>query len=500
MATKHAGSLDRPTITSRAATGLVAGLYVRKSTKQEHAESVARQEALCRELAAARGWTVDDRLVFRDDGISGADFDRAGLNALRAALTQRPLPFQVLLVTDTDRLGREQYETNYLLKQLVQAGLQVVETKTGQAVAMTTAVDKVVRSVTSFAGELEREQARQRTHQALLHKARQQHVTGGCVFGYTSRDVFPEGADLAQRPKRLHVTRVINEPEAAVIRQIFALAAAGSGLRTIAHRLNAEGALAPRPRRIGRARGWAPSSLRAVLHRELYRGRLVWNQRQKRDQWGLKHVTPRDPSEWVAVDAPALRIVAEDLWQAAHARLAGTRAAYLRGTGGHLWGRPTNGRESRYLLTGLACCGWCGATLEVRSRPLTRRRVHAYTCTAYHRKGTSVCQNRVQLPLALADETLLEALETEVLHPDVVEHGLQEALAELRRQATRMDPALTATLAEERRQVEQQTVELRADCAVGSVFERLLVPQTLVTPAGFEPAISTLKGSRPWPG
>ena len=46
----------------------------------------------------------------------------------------------------------------------------------------------------------------------------------------------------------------------------------------------------------------------------------------------------------------------------------------------------------------------------------------------------------------------------------------------------------------------QNEVELRATCAVGSVFERLLHPRTMVTPAGFEPAISTLKGSRPWPG
>jgi len=33
---------------------------------------------------------------------------------------------------------------------------------------------------------------------------------------------------------------------------------------------------------------------------------------------------------------------------------------------------------------------------------------------------------------------------------------------------------------------EQETVELRGDCAVGSVFERLLVPRTMVTPAGFD--------------
>jgi site-specific DNA recombinase len=187
-------------------------------------------------------------------------------------------------------------------------------------------------------------------------KAQERQVTGGCVFGYANQDVHPEGGDPQARPKRLHVIRVINEPEAEVVRQIFTLAAAGCGLRTIAHQLNAAGTLAPRPRRIGRPRGWAPSSLRAVLHRD-YRGRIVWNRRKKRDEWGRVQVTARDPSEWVEVEDARLRIVAEDLWRAAHERLAGTRAAYLRGTGGHLRSRPSNGRESHYLLTGLALCG-----------------------------------------------------------------------------------------------------------------------------------------------
>jgi site-specific DNA recombinase len=376
---------------------------------------------------------------------------------------------------------------------------------------------------------------------------------------------------------------VIHEPEAEVVRQIFTLSAAGCGLRAIAHRLNAAGALAPRPRRTGRPRGWAPSSLRAVLHTDLYRGRIVWNRRKKRNEWGQVRVTAREASDWVEVEVPALRIVAEDLWQAAHSRLAGTRVAYLRGTGGHLWGRPSNGRESRYLLTGFATCGWCGASLEVRSRPLSRRRLFAYTCTAYHRKGTSVCRNRAEVPVTVADDALLDALEAEVLRTDVIEQGLREALAELQRAATvAADLARTAARQAELRQVEQQmahlmalvkmtgpspvvaeefralerrrgqlvgqaatpvaapaavdvdrlrallgewrerirgempiarqmlrvlfpdrivvkpdaeqqTVELRATCAVGSVFERLLVPRTVVTPAGFEPAISTLK-------
>ena len=38
MATKSAGLPTRPLITPPDSTGLVAGLYVRKSTRQEHAE------------------------------------------------------------------------------------------------------------------------------------------------------------------------------------------------------------------------------------------------------------------------------------------------------------------------------------------------------------------------------------------------------------------------------------------------------------------------------
>src|SRR5262245_44526321 len=101
----------------------------------------------------------------------------------------------------------------------------------------------------------------------------------------------------------------------------------------------------PRPQRLraprpaGRPTGWAPSSIREVLHRELYCGRVVWNKRKKRDQWGVTRVRPRPEAEWVRRDAPELRIVDEALWHAAHQRIAGTRATYLRGTAGRLWGR-----------------------------------------------------------------------------------------------------------------------------------------------------------------
>ena len=411
---------------------MIVAVYGRKSTEQDHDASIERQIQICRALATAQGWHVDERYVVADRAMSGAEFARRpGLQALLEALALRPVPFQLVLVTDKDRLGREQIETAYLLKQIARAGVRVVETKTGQAIALATPLDKVLLSVTGFAAEMERDQARHRTHQALLLKARQRHVTGGRVFGYGNRDVYPADADPTARPKRLYVERVVLEPEAAVVRRIFELSANGLGLRAIAHRLNDEGAPAPLPRRPGRPRGWAPSSVREVLHRALYRGVIVWNRTRRRDEWGLKKPTPRDPSEWVRETDERLRIVPDALWQAVHERLGRARQAYLRGTESQVSGRPPSGVESKYLLTGMATCGWCGATLHVRSRSHGRRRAFFYGCTAHHHRGPRVCRNSLELPMLESDEALLTTLEAQLLHPEVVQRAIRAAVAHL---------------------------------------------------------------------
>ena len=159
-------------------------------------------------------------------------------------------------------------------------------------------------SLTAYADELEREKARQRTYDAMLRKARAGHVTGGRCFGYDN--VRANG----------HVERRINETEAAVVRGIFELCAAGYGMKATAKQLNAEGAPSPRAQQ-GRSQSWAPSSVRTVLFRDLYRGVITWNRTRKRDQWGQKHQTDRPEGEWIDVPAPHLRVVDEKLWEAA---------------------------------------------------------------------------------------------------------------------------------------------------------------------------------------
>jgi DNA invertase Pin-like site-specific DNA recombinase len=206
---------------------MIAAIYARKSTEQtgtaEEAKSVTRQIDHARAYAAMKGWTVAEAHIYVDDGISGAEFaKRSGLVRLINALTPRP-PFQVLVMSEESRLGREQIETAYLLKQIITCGVRVVYYLEDRERTLDSPTDKILLAVSGFADEVERDKARQRTYDAMCRKALTGHVTGGVVFGYENVPVLtPDG-------KRDHVERRILEPEAAVVRRIFTLSAEGAG-------------------------------------------------------------------------------------------------------------------------------------------------------------------------------------------------------------------------------------------------------------------------------
>ena len=108
---------------------MISAIYARKSTEQtgvaDEQKSVARQIYHARQYATRKGWTVADEYVYVDDGISGAEFAaRPGFIRLMTALKPRPA-FQVLVMSEESRLGRESIETAYALKQLVTAGVRV---------------------------------------------------------------------------------------------------------------------------------------------------------------------------------------------------------------------------------------------------------------------------------------------------------------------------------------------------------------------------------------
>jgi site-specific DNA recombinase len=392
-----------------------AAIYARKSTDQtgvaDDQKSVARQVEQGRAYAARNGWTVADDQVYVDDGISGAEFaNRPAFLRLMNALKPKP-PFQALVMADESRLGREQIEVSYALKQLITAGVRVFCYLTNTERTLNSPIEKVMLSLQTMADEMEREKARQRTADAMLRLARAGHVCGGRVFGYDNVQV--PGGD----GKRSHVARQINEAEGAVIRRIFALCAAPMGYTRIAKLLNAERVRSPRPQQ-GRPAGWSPSTIYEVLHRPLYRGEVQWNKTKKRDAWGRVGATPRPASDWVSSQVEELRIVSDELWEAAHARLRGIRSRFASTQGD----RPVIRRDvdSKHLLSGFARCASCGGSLSVVSRAHGGRRKYFYGCLAFWKRGSTVCANGLVVPVERVDDAVLVALAGDALRPAVV--------------------------------------------------------------------------------
>jgi site-specific DNA recombinase len=414
-----------------------AAIYARKSTPQPHvsdeAKSVTRQIEHARAFAARKGWGVDAAHVYIDDMISGAEFGRrGGLGRLMNALTPRA-PFDVLVMMDDERLGREQIETAYLLKQIITAGVRVFYYLDDRERRLETPTDKLLMSVAGFASEVERVKAQQRTRDGALMKAKSGYVTGGRKFGYDNIPI------LGLNGQRAHVDRRINPIQAAVVLDIFTRADEGWGFRRIAHGQNAQQAVAPRAHQ-GRQAGWSASTVREVLRSRIYAGEVVWGRTKKRDLWGRRQTAPtarrRPLEDWIVVARPDLRIIPPALWMRVQERLRASSQAYLRSTDGRLQGRPLTGVAGKYLLTGLVRCGLCGGALTVRTRSHGTRRLALYGCLTHHTKGPRICANRTLVRQQDAEHAILETVAHDLLRPDVLDAAIGRVVDSLDPEAT----------------------------------------------------------------
>jgi site-specific DNA recombinase len=258
---------DGSSLQGKRRRSMIAAIYARKSTddsdRHDEARSTTRQVERAREFAAKRGWTVDDRFVFVDEAVSGAEWkNRHDFNRLLAALDPKP-EFQVLIVSELSRIGRDTVRTPYFIQQIEEAGVAIFSYLSDAPITLADESGEMRTMLDSLISSSERRRASQRSRDALLTRARQGYVTGGKCFGYRN---VREGA---------FVKRVIDDTEAALVRRIFELYASGVGMTSIAYRLNDEGIKPPR------GKGWAPSGIREMLYRGAYRGEVTWGKLKK---------------------------------------------------------------------------------------------------------------------------------------------------------------------------------------------------------------------------
>lgn len=336
-----------------------AAIYLRLSTEDPKG-SLAAQESGARDWCERNGHSVV--AVHRDEGVSGSEWKaRPGIVALRAAVSEKPRPFDVVVVRDLDRLGRDAIRLPELLAYLRDEGVAVVEWSTGQTVQLD-GMALIIAQLRAGMAQIERETIAHRIRTALERKAQRGLVVGGEVYGYR-RERRADGVHYA-----------VDDAEAAVVREVFERRAAGDGLRAIVASLNARGVAGPR------GGSWAVSALHEMVSRDRYLGVVRWGVRGSAYKHGTRVATTN--ANAVEVRDEALRIVGDDLWRAAQSRTDDARRER---------GLAAQRGRARYLLTGYAMCGRCGGPVSSAQTRRGRTVVKAYACGWARDRGREVC-------------------------------------------------------------------------------------------------------------
>jgi len=427
----------------------VAAAYLRKSTdegdKSPDAKSVARQRERAEQFATSKGWRLDDRYVYVDDGISGSEFvKRPGLQRLLAACDDPP--FEALIVMEQSRLGRDTVRTLALIQRITDSGVQIW-TYDGKPITLDDEDDEVTTFIHSWASAAERRRASTRTRDAMRRNFSMGRSVGGRVYGY----------------RLLDGKRVVEPTQAAVIKRIFTAYAEGDGFHKIARALEHDHVPSPR----GKA-GWSNTQVGVILNNEIYRGVLTWGR--------TKQVRVRGTGKTVASPDATLKLVNEDvrivddrLWNAVRVRAKQMTDVVWRRPSGQLLSRPTT---SKWLLSPFLACGLCGGSMHVRNKSVGTPHP-VYFCTNRHLKGQRGCKNARGLRVDFADNFVMKAFE-EALAANTVLTILEEAL-EARRQAAADPTPLRRELKRLQAEVRRYTEAIAHGGDIKEVVEALNV-------------------------
>jgi len=365
-------------------TALRAVCYARCSTDRQE-DSVERQAELLAAYAAAEGYALGP--VFADDGVSGADLSRPGLDALLAHVEGDRLG-GVVLIEHPDRIGRwtDARRAGALELRLEDAGWQVVYL-TGSVSTGDELADSLLRTTTAAQAGKVAEATSAKTIGGMVRRLRSGCAPGGRVpYGYASELVGPDGtvtrvARTEKRPKRDDErSRWVlgDEAEGATVRRIFStVAAGGASFASLAAEFNAEGVPSPSGGR------WGASTIRAMVNRygEVFAGHVVWNRSThgKRHQVDGEGRPVKRKGQGHAANAEADWIVLRDRHPAlvSDELLAQARAAVADRRGGSRKAGAAPA-ASRYPLSGLVVCGRCGGPMHGHGSREAR-----YLCSTY---------------------------------------------------------------------------------------------------------------------
>jgi DNA invertase Pin-like site-specific DNA recombinase len=326
---------------------LRAALYFRVSTEEQAERGTSLADQLDRTTSYCRAQNWDIAEVYSDEGFSGATTDRTALQAMLADAARGT--FDVVVVTDPDRLSRDLVDGLVIERELSRADVSVVY-------IVQPSMGTLERQLRGVIAEEERRKIRDRTSRGQRAVARDGHWPGGSP---------PYGYRIVQDATTGRSSLEICDHEADVLRWIIAaFVDARVSTADIAAALNANGVLTASSSRwiANRATGrWSPKQVRFVLR-------------------SCRAVT----GTWVyrtsggTIDVPVPAILTVDRYRHLQHRLTETST-----------GKGSTTKRHSYLLGGRVTSA-CGVSMHGMTKPDGSNRV--YLCkNRNYAKGPDRC-------------------------------------------------------------------------------------------------------------
>ena len=337
-------------------------LYVRVSTtsQMEEGYSIEEQKAKLESYCDIKDWHISK--VYTDEGFSGSTTERPALEQLIKDAQSKL--FDTVLVYKLDRLSRSQKDTLYLIEDVfLKNNIEFVSLL--ENFDTSTPFGRAVIGLLSVFAQLEREQIKERMQLGKLGRAKagKSMMWAKTSYGY---DYNKETGSMT-----------VNEYEALAVKEIFASYLAGMSITKLRDKINDEYPKQP---------AWSYRTIRGILANPVYCG---LNQYKGQTFQGTHK--------------PIISLVDFEQTQRELAKRQQT-AKELSNP------RPF---QAKYMLSGLAQCGYCHAPLKVilGQKRKDGSRFKRYECYQRHprtTKGVTVYNDNKKCDSGYYDMELLE--------------------------------------------------------------------------------------------
>jgi site-specific DNA recombinase len=385
-------------------------IYMRVSTnRQTQAQTIEQQLELLQRHLELQGEPRLTENVFRDDGYSGANLNRPGLDRLRDRVKDGTL--DRVLITSPDRLARNYVHQMVLVEEWERSGCKVefLDRPMSQDPH-----DQLLLQIRGAVAEYERVLIAER-----MRRGRQMKLKAGALLPWT---VPPYGYRSAPDRPRDPAGVQIEPAEGAIVQGLFARYLEDKGtLLTLAKYLLQLSLPSPR----GNQR-WSAASLRGLLINPVYIGKLYIGRSRSRPARIRRSAThplgnpahgqdPTPAEAWTLVGTvPAL--VSQEDFDRVQAKLALNKRQAAR-----------NNKSHRYLLRALVSCGACQSACIART---TNGGLRYYICRCQAQPIYSQHDQRCHarcIPAQQLDALVWEDLCQLITQPDYIVDALQRA-------------------------------------------------------------------------